>query len=60
VAELTDTVVAWWNGERVVYAQVDTFGAGALTGPYSTRVSGPHGRDWLADWLRDPVLSTPS
>ncbi|BCG05373.1 hypothetical protein PPGU19_099410 (plasmid) [Paraburkholderia sp. PGU19] len=58
VAELTDTVVAWWNGERVVYAQAETFGAGALTGRFIfDACQWSAWKDWLADWLSDPVLS---
>jgi hypothetical protein len=48
VAELTDTTIAYWNGERVVYANVDTEGTGRLIGPCALDA-----RRWLEwkDWL---------
>ena len=54
VAELTDTTIAYWDGERVVYATVDT-GGGRLIGPCA--LDARHWMEWLADWLTDPVLS---
>ncbi|BCG02648.1 hypothetical protein PPGU19_072160 (plasmid) [Paraburkholderia sp. PGU19] len=58
VAELTDTAIAYWNGERLVYAFVSAEGTGALAGEFeldSRRWT--EWKDWLADWLTDPVLS---
>jgi hypothetical protein len=58
VAELTATMVAWWNGRRVVYAVVDSAGSGALTGAYELDANRWHEwKDWLTDWLTDLVLS---
>ena len=34
VAELTDTAIAYWNGERVVYADVSAEGTGGLAGEF--------------------------
>jgi hypothetical protein len=34
VAELTDTAIAHWNGERLVYADVSAEGTGALAGVF--------------------------
>ncbi|BCG05459.1 hypothetical protein PPGU19_100270 (plasmid) [Paraburkholderia sp. PGU19] len=58
VAELTDTTVAWWNGTRVVYANVDESGNSAMIGPQALDARHwPEWKDWLSDWLTDPVLS---
>ena len=46
VAELTDTAIAYWNGERLVYADVSAEGTGALAGnSNSTRAGGQNGKD---------------
>lgn len=58
VAELTDTVIAYWNGNRLAYAEVDTEGTGAITGTFEMDAERwTHWKDWLNDWLTDPVLS---
>lgn len=58
VAELTDTLIAYLEGERIVYARLDVEGAGAPTEELDL-VSGnwPQWQDWLKDWLTDPVFS---
>ncbi|GJH39308.1 hypothetical protein CBA19CS91_41145 [Paraburkholderia hospita] len=58
VAELTDAAIAYWNGQRLVYATVDADGTGTLTGACALDAgTWPEWKDWLADWLADPVLS---
>src|SRR6202012_2477278 len=58
VAELTDTLIAYLEGERIVYARLDVEGVGAPTEELDL-VSGnwPQWQDWLKDWLTDPVFS---
>ena len=58
VAELTDTAIAYWNGERLVYAAVSADGTGALAGEFELDARRwTDWKSWLADWLTDPVLS---
>ena len=58
VAELTDTAIAYWNGQRLVYATVDAEGTDTLIGPWALDAhTWPEWKDWLAYWLTDPVLS---
>lgn len=58
VAELTDTAIAYWNGERLVYAVVGADGTGALAGEFELDARRwTEWKSWLADWLTDPVLS---
>jgi hypothetical protein len=57
-AELADTMIAYWNGSRLVYANVDTGGTGALGGTFELNAQRwAQWKDWLSDWLMDPVLS---
>lgn len=58
VAELTDTLVAYWNGNRLVYAEVDTEGTGAITGTFTMDANHwTQWTDWHNDWFTYPVLS---
>jgi hypothetical protein len=56
VAELTDTMIAYWDGKKVVYAKTDSSGSyeevfDLTPGEWS------QWQDWLADCLTDPVIS---
>jgi hypothetical protein len=58
VAELTDTAIAYWNGERLVYADVSAEGTGALAGEFELDARRwTEWKGWLFNWLIDPVLS---
>ncbi|MBN3760545.1 hypothetical protein [Burkholderia sp. Ac-20365] len=58
VAELTDTAIAYWNGIHLVYAEIDIDGTGALTGAFEMNAQRwTQWKDWLSDWLTDPVIS---
>jgi hypothetical protein len=57
VAELTDTELAYWDGQRLVYASVSPDGSGTLAGEFvldAQRWS--QWKDWLGDWLADPAF----
>jgi hypothetical protein len=58
VAELTDTVIAYLEDDRLVYARMDMEGNAPATAELDP-ISGqwPQWQDWLTDWLTDPVLS---
>jgi hypothetical protein len=56
IAELTDTMIAYWDGTHVVYEKTDPSGSyeevfDLTPGEWS------QWQDWLADWLTDPVIS---
>ena len=58
VAELTDTAIAYWNGERLIYADVSAEGTGGLAGEFELDARRwTEWKGWLAGWLTDPVLS---
>ncbi|CAD6510532.1 hypothetical protein ACFQ3P_01825 [Paraburkholderia sabiae] len=60
IAELTDGMIAWWNGARVVYAWV---GDEALEKAHHTAreldLADDWGQfhDWLAAWIDEPRFS---
>lgn len=57
IAELTDTTIAYRDGGRLVYADVDTDGTGALLGTFELDAKRWIAwKDWLVDWMIDPVL----
>ena len=63
IAELTDGMIAWWNGARVVYAWVgdDAHDAAHDTaGVREVDVADDWGQfhDWLAAWIYEPRFST--
>lgn len=56
VAELTDTIVAFWDGMKVVYAKTDS--SGSFEEVFDlTPGEWAQWQDWFADWLTDPVVS---
>ncbi len=58
VAELTDTAIAYWNGERLVYAFLSAEGNGAQGEEFDLGAQRwAQWKDWLVDWLTDPLLS---
>jgi hypothetical protein len=56
VADLTDTLLAYWDGTKVVYAQTDSSGSYEVVFDL-TPAEWSKWQDWLADWLTDPVIS---
>jgi len=57
-AELVDTMSAYWTGSRLVFVNVDTVGTGALAGKFELDAQRwAQWKEWLSDWLMDPVLS---
>jgi hypothetical protein len=58
VTELTASAIAYWNDVRNVNAKIDTDGTRALSGLFDMDARRwTHWKDWLSDWLTEPVLS---
>jgi hypothetical protein len=55
-ADLTDRAVAWWNGERVVYAYVRD-DDGQIDSEFNLEPHWNEWREWLDEWMIDPVFS---
>ncbi|MEX3969910.1 hypothetical protein [Paraburkholderia caribensis] len=59
IAELTDGMVAWWTGARVVYAWISDGGRDAPAAR-ELDLADDWGQfhDWLAAWIDEPCFST--
>ncbi|MBN3753113.1 hypothetical protein G3N95_09170 [Paraburkholderia sp. Tr-20389] len=63
IAELTDGMIGWWNGSRVVYAWIGDeadHDSCATSGAHELDLADDWGQfhDWLAAWIEEPRFST--
>lgn len=56
-ADLTDRAVAYWNGERVVYAYLRDDDSGLIDAEFKLEPHWHEWRDWLNEWMIEPVFS---
>lgn len=55
-ADLTDRAVAYWNGERLVYATVQD-DDGRIDKEFSLAEHWNEWREWLEEWIIEPSFS---
>jgi hypothetical protein len=56
-ADLTDRAVAYWNGQRVVYAFLQDDDSGRIADEFVLADHWKEWREWLAEWMMEPVFS---
>ena len=56
-ADLTDRAVAWWNGQRVVYAYLRDDGSGRIEAEFPLDAHWSEWREWLSEWIVEPTFS---
>jgi hypothetical protein len=56
-ADLTDRAVAYWNGQRLVYAYLRDDDSGRIGQPFELEPHWREWRDWLNEWMMEPVFS---
>ena len=56
-ADLTDRVVAYWDGRRVVYANLREDDSGQIENEFSPADHWSQWRDWFTDWIAEPTFS---
>jgi hypothetical protein len=56
-ADLTDRAVAYWNGQRVVYAYLRDDESGQIDRELSLEAHWNEWRDWLNEWMVEPTFT---
>jgi hypothetical protein len=56
VADLTDDMIAWWDGRSTVYASFDSRKS-TPTREINLSENWEHFRDWLCAWMEHPQFS---
>ena len=60
IADLTDSMIAWWNGTRTIYARIgkeDAGSSGLLTRELDLADDWGQFHDWLTAWIDEPRFS---
>ena len=56
-ADLTDRAVAYWNGQRTVYATLRDDDSGLIDKEFSLEGHWSEWREWLEEWMAQPSFS---
>lgn len=56
-ADLTDRAVAYWDGQRLVYAYLCSDDSGHIDAEFDLTPHWAEWRDWLAEWMDEPTFS---
>jgi hypothetical protein len=56
-ADLTDRAVAYWNGQRLVYAYLRTDDSGHIDAEFDLASHWMEWREWLNEWMAEPNFS---
>jgi hypothetical protein len=56
-ADLTDRAVAYWNGQRVVYAHLRDDDSDQIADEFSLEAHWSEMREWLNEWMVEPIFT---
>ncbi|MGF6724680.1 hypothetical protein P3T43_004049 [Paraburkholderia sp. GAS41] len=56
-ADLANRAVAYWNGQRVVYAYLRDDGSGAIADEFCLAENWSEWREWLDEWMVEPLFT---